>query len=126
MKLCSKKFKLIIASVITFLTTLGTTLFVFAAERETYTVPVLEDKIIFIGGGIFAGLVVIGTCIFGFILRRAQNRAHKEWLDANNMTDEELNQQAKEYKIREKQRKKEMKARKKARKQAIKQMKKQQ
>ncbi len=125
MKLCSIKFKLIIASVITFLTTLGTTVFTFAEERGTYTVPVIEDKIIFIGGGIFAAVVVIGTCIFGFILRRAQNRAHKEWLDANNMTDEELNQQAKEYKIREKQRKKEMRARKKARKQAIRQMKKQ-
>ncbi len=124
MKLRSKKLKLIVASAVTFLTSLGTAVFAYAEERGTGTVPVIEDKVIYIGGAIFAAVAIIGTCVIGTILRRAQNKAHKEWLRENHLTEEEYLAQAKEYKVREKQRKKEMKARKKARKQAMKQMKK--
>ncbi|MCQ2513395.1 MAG: hypothetical protein MJ092_08455 [Lachnospiraceae bacterium] len=124
MKFDSKKFKIAVATALAFATILCTTIMSFAAERESHPYEAYSDRTIFIACGIFAGVIIIGSCVFGIIIRRAQNRAHKEWLDNNNLTEEEAQQQAKEYKEAEKKRKKEIKARKKARKIAMREMKK--
>ncbi|MCQ2529690.1 MAG: hypothetical protein MJ086_00315 [Lachnospiraceae bacterium] len=124
MKFNSKKFKMAVATALAFVTILCTTILSFAAERESHPYEPYSDRTIFIACGIFAVVIIVGTCTFGIILRRAQNRAHKEWLDANNLTEEEAQQQAKEYKEAEKKRKQAMRAKKKARRKAMRQMKK--
>lgn len=123
MKFSSKKFKSAVASVLALLTVLFTTVLAYA-EQETYGVPVLEDKKIFIGLGVFVILLILFSIFIGTRLRKAQDAAHKRWLEEHNMTDAELNAQAKAYKLQEKQRKADLRARKKARKQAMNQMKK--